>query len=364
VIAGQLGSRLAIAALGLVLTACQAGEAISTTTTSPPATTSAPRISTSTSFPATTTTTVDMGPLNLLAEEPVVTPSGANRYVNPGWTEHLGDVWLMFRNSFSAWPGPSDVSLMVSNDGLNWEEHGDGVVFTSDQVPWTDGNVFFMSGYLNEDDSAVAYFYTYDGTLESGSIGRATAPTLDGPWDPDPEPVLMPGESDDWDGRRVIEPSVIVEDGRWVMWYTGVSAGGVSQVGMAMSADGITWDKYDDPATNGPARDSSDPVFAGDPSWAPEGIDNPSVTPLEDGYLMLYRSPGGLFRAGLAESGDGVAWNPIGSEPMITQARTPGNNQFWQYDLVEVGGDDWIFLEVGPGSLNTDIYAYTIDPNS
>lgn len=76
---------------------------------------------------------------------------------------------------------------------------------------------------------------------------------------------------------------------------------------------------------------------------------------------MLYRTPGGLFRAGLAESTDGVAWEPVGTDPLITQERTPGNNQFWQYDLLEVDGIDWIFLEVGPGSLNTDIYAYTID---
>lgn len=257
-------------AIGSLLTACQPSDTAPTTTPAPAVTST---IAPTTTVPPTTTTTVDMGPLTQMAADPVVVPSGGNVYANPGWTHHVEDVWVMFRNSFSAWPGPSEVSVMVSNDGLNWEVHGDGLACTSDQVPWTEGNVFFMSGYVNADESAVAYFYTFDGPLEPGSIGRATAPHPDGPWTPDPEPVLEPGEEDDWDGLRVIEPSVIVEDGRLVMWYTGVSTGGISQVGMATSSDGVVWEKHDDPATNGPARDRSDPAFAGDTSWAPEGID-------------------------------------------------------------------------------------------
>ena len=84
-----------VLAVGVLLTACQPSDTAPTTTPAPAATsTIAP---TTTAPPTTTTTTVDTGPLTQLAVDPVVVPSEGHVFVNPGWTHHVDDLWVMFR---------------------------------------------------------------------------------------------------------------------------------------------------------------------------------------------------------------------------------------------------------------------------
>ena len=67
----------------------------------------------------------------------------------------------------------------------------------------------------------------------------------DGLWTKYPgNPVLTSTEP--WEARAICEPSVIVEDGRWRMWYMGckTSTGTNAALGYATSPDGLSWTKH------------------------------------------------------------------------------------------------------------------------
>jgi predicted GH43/DUF377 family glycosyl hydrolase len=67
----------------------------------------------------------------------------------------------------------------------------------------------------------------------------------DGLWTKHPgNPVLTSTEP--WEARAICEPSVIVEDGRWRMWYMGckTSIGTNAALGCATSPDGLAWTKH------------------------------------------------------------------------------------------------------------------------
>jgi predicted GH43/DUF377 family glycosyl hydrolase len=94
------------------------------------------------------------------------------------------------------------------------------------------------------------------------------------------------------------------------MWYWGDNVvTGIDQIGLAVSNDGIHWQ-----------RTGSEPVLAPDPGiwWQDgEGIGTPHVIRVNSGYIMAYHAADRLenIRIGLATSSDGVEWkkedNPI-----------------------------------------------------
>jgi len=98
-------------------------------------------------------------------------------------------------------------------------------------------------------------------------------------------------------------PSVLVEEGRWRMWYVS-GTGWRSENGRAKhwyhvkyaeSDDGITW-----------RRDGR--VCIDYASEAEHAIGRPCVLRGRDGYLMWYCARGSAYRLGFAESQDGLTW--------------------------------------------------------
>jgi hypothetical protein len=351
------------AASAVVLAAC--GPAGTATTTSATSSTAAPVTTapTSTRAPSTTTppttvaptTAAPEGPLVLLDAQPILR---GNLYTNPGAVVVVDGTWHMFRNQFSAWPGKSTTYHLVSSDGLEWEDRGP--VFDSDAVSFTDGNAFVMDVVAGE-DGWVGWFYTYEGSREPGFIGRVTAPGPDGPWVPDPEPVLSPGPEGAWDGVRVIEPTVVVDDDRYLMYYAGIGDDRTSAIGLATSEDGITWTKHDDPGTEDPRLGASDPVLTGDAdSWNVGSIGCPDVEWLGDGFMMIFDSAAAKGYA-RAVSADGVRWEIVDEDTLIRQDTAPGRQPFWQSELVPLGDAFRWYLEVGLGTGPTNIFAFDLE---
>jgi len=118
------------------------------------------------------------------------------------------------------------------------------------------------------------------------------------------QPVLAADQA--WERVSVGAPDVLLLDGRFVMWYAG---GGGAGIGMASSADGIVWEKYE-----------GNPVLTPDQAW--EGgeagvVAAPSVI-FHEGRFKMYYS-GGVAEGpelarrvgnaiGYAESSDGMNW--------------------------------------------------------
>lgn len=308
----------------------------------------------STSASATTSASPDpaIEVAALLSERPVVRPSGGESFVNPGLVVRSGDRLHMLTNSFSRYPGAAAVTHLTSADGVGWQRVGGGPVLRSEQVPWaheTFTTSFLTAGYRAEDGTWAAYGYTYEGPTSEGTIWRATAPGLDGPWRVDPTPVLEPGPEGSWDSIRVAEPSLVRTDDGLQLFYTGFDEEGVGRIGVANSTDGISWTKR------------AQPVFEGEQPWDGGSVGNPQVARTADGYVMVYRTEGGGFGFGLARSPDGTIWEASPANPVMDEGRSPSSEPFWQSEAVVIDDELRWWLEVGFGSATTELYAYRLD---
>jgi hypothetical protein len=112
--------------------------------------------------------------------------------------------------------------------------------------------------------------------------------------------VLAPGKRGSWDSRLVGRPSVLHEKGRFHLWYDGQPT---KEDRAAVRLDGARAVGY---ATSPDGvqwkRHPANPVLQG-------GIGAVDVTRVPDGYILLYEGHAGT---GLATSRDGIAWKDRG----------------------------------------------------
>src|SRR5262249_46308727 len=152
---------------------------------------------------------------------------GANLiYVDPGAVIYSDGLFHAFTNYGTGLV--QEIHHATSPDGVIWEAVGDDsrVLSVADTgYVWT---VNTTSGIIREDGTWAMFFYGWKEQvpfLELDNyhtmIGRATAPGPDGPWTPDPEPVLKMGGSGAWDAHQVRHPSVVKTPNGYTMYYTG-----------------------------------------------------------------------------------------------------------------------------------------------
>jgi sucrose-6-phosphate hydrolase SacC (GH32 family) len=191
--------------------------------------------------------------------------------------------------------GHDRIQLAESTDALHWRQRGvvledQSANHVNDPSVVRVGNRYFM--YFTRahvdirDEIAVA---TSEDGVHWTKRGIAIAPS--------PEP--------NWDSLLVGRPSVLVENGRFRMWYDGrkdlppgapatgvpVSAGSERAVGYAESRDGLHW-----------VRPQREPVFKA-------GAGGVQVSHLGKRLLMVYESHEGTLAA---VSDDGQKWKPRG----------------------------------------------------
>lgn len=125
---------------------------------------------------------------------------------------------------------------------------------------------------------------------------------------PDTVPVRLLEAKETWEQGSLAAPSVLHEDGRFVLYY---AAGGC--IGRAVSADGLAF-----------AREPATPVFCD----AAGPIGSPSVVRAADGTLrMLHDFNGGIVES---RSVDGLTW--VRGEPILAPSGVAG-----AYDQTRVG---------------------------
>ena len=304
---------------------------------------------------------------NLVSEEPVVASSGSSRdwdgrYTDPGAVLYHDGQFHMFRNGFNGWPASVQVGYLTSPDGITWTEATEDPVLTTDEVAYAEVAALASSALVEDDGTWVLYFYTWDSSSGSNSpatIGRATATEPIGPWTPDPQPVLLPGVAGSWDEKHVSTPRVLKNEAGYVMYYTGYDERGLqsSMIGMATSADGITWTKYDDPSTTEAPFAESDPVVT--PFSSSTFIHQPNVQQTPEGWVMIYREAMGRPRTmslNYALSEDGIRWERALDEPFWTANSIPDSNGFWFTALAYHDDTYYLFVE-GAWGAGTSIFA-------
>ncbi|MEQ8671896.1 MAG: hypothetical protein RLP44_30850 [Aggregatilineales bacterium] len=192
-------------------------------------------------------------PIVLLSDTPIIetgSPGSFNAGFNePGAMIYHDGQFHMFLTGYGGFPRPNGIAYLVSDDAIEWTNPlDDELILTGEDVPNARA-VNAGSVLIEPDGTWVLYFGSYDtgSWFPAGQIWRATASDPIGPWTVSDEPVLTTGEEDGWEARTVFQPEVIqVEDG-YIMYYAGAPSSFQMAIGMATSEDGVTWEKHGEP---------------------------------------------------------------------------------------------------------------------
>jgi len=151
-------------------------------------------------------------------------------------------------------------------------------------------------------------------------------------------PVLLSDSAGVWDEDIIAFPSVLFNGTMYHMWYSSYNDN-PSSIGYATSADGITWTKYDDPATTDPPYDESDPVlYPGSPgTYDDEHVSSPTVILVDDLYHMWYAGDGessdpGNSKICHATSSDGIMWTKDTLNPVVNRGVNGTWDDYWLFE--------------------------------
>ena len=172
---------------------------------------------------------------------------------------------------------------------------------------------------------------------------------------PFPDPVLSPGPLGTWDDSSVCPGDVIYDNGQYKMFYGGWSnPNGPWSIGLAISLDGITWEKYPEPILH----DSSGAEFQLAPS---------SVQKINGLYYLYYTGRNlPYLDIRLATSVDGIEWTKYAGNPILIQ------DQSWEgsgvyYPTVYKHNNQYVMIymnQLGSGfgkAISTDAINWTKD---
>ena len=284
----------------------------------------------------TTTTTAPSTPF-VGGEEPIFgarTFDWAANFIVPGpIVEHEGILHMFYVGHALERPNLTrgQVGVATSADGRDWAFTNDQPLFDGTEVEWSEAGVYPTSAMILDDGTWSIWFSVVPRAFSSRAvvIGRATAPGPDGPWTIDPEPTLTGGGEGTWNAKGVTHPSVVRVGDEYRMYFDGhiddIETERDRAIGMAVSADAVTWTLHDDPDTGG-IYAASDPVLFPAPAeeWDGGRVMAPSVVAVDEGYVMVYLSskrrtdrPGFLQDIGYATSSDGLTWERGTTNPML-----------------------------------------------
>ncbi len=311
----------------------------------------------------------DTNLFTLYSDQPVIAHGDSGdwdfQFTDPGAVIYHDGKFHMFRNGFNGWPASVQIGYLTSDDGLKWTEVSPDPVMLTKDVPYARVAALASDVLVQDDGTWVMYFYTWNtrsGANEEGEIGRATAAAPTGPWIPDAEPILTAGSKGSWDDLRVSAPRVIKTESGYTMYYSAIqhNARFYTNIGMATSPDGITWTKYNDPATTDTLYAESDPVLTtGDKK---EFIGQPMVQQTPDGWTMLYRTAQGTgsgMKIGFSTSQDGIHWAYNPANNFWDVKSIPGSDSFWYTAAVYHDDTYFLYIEGSTNQQHTQIYVAT-----
>lgn len=253
------------------------------------------------------------------------------------WDNNVGVPWVIFNSDsarYEMWysgslPG-GNIGFATSSDGIAWTRNANTVLSPS---PGSWDSMLVLAPCVLRENGQYKMWYTgarsdWPGpAIATNRIGYATSPDGKNWTKYSGNPVLGAGKGD-WESGGVEYCSVILVPGGYKMFYGGFNLS-TSCIGVAFSADGITWQR--DTVNN--------PVFTKGPPGTWDGNSFlPRVLAIGGKYFMWYGAetvPGvGPPRIGLATSIDsGKTWVRYAQDPVLTV----GSSGSWDVSWVEPG---------------------------
>lgn len=135
------------------------------------------------------------------------------------WMIYVGHCWT---DCSQASPGLRILGA-TSTDGTAWTKEAEpvaGAPFAG--LDWTAAGVAEPDLVRGPDGLFYLFFSAFSGENgETVRIGVARSPHPFGPWEVDPDPIVLSSDPTGWEGHEVIAPSVVIGDGKARLWYHG-----------------------------------------------------------------------------------------------------------------------------------------------
>ena len=245
--------------------------------------------------------------------EPLLTRGASGWDSTDALNPSVAEVGGLLYNFYSGYDGKVwSTGLATSTDGLHWTKKGR--VLAPDPATW-EGDYIAANGSAVHLGNEFLYWYQAN---RSPRIGLAKS--KDGAaWTKTAQPVLATGPRGSWDEKAVADPYVVRLGNSFYMYYLGEDRARRQRLGVARSADGLTWQKSRaNPVLELGKADAFDEV----------GLGEPAVWKVENSYWMLYtgRDRAEVRRLGLARSQDGVHWSRV-SESAALAGGEPWNSK-------------------------------------
>ncbi len=236
---------------------------------------------------------------------------------NPVLTEHgnypdygIGQPFVLYFNGlyrmwFTGTNGFSDgyVHYAESQDGINWSAPVSSPVLSPGEYGSWDSQHVGAGPIIVNDGLLMMYYSGWGDSHDAWKIGLATS--TDGiNWTKEAQPILS---GSGWDYQMGASSAIII-DGKIYLYYYGHQYYQNRQIGLAISDDGYTFQKY-----------GNGPIMSPDQPWELDAIGYPSVIDNGNQYMMIYQvaSPNGQNGFGAAYSQDGKSWTKDENNPVF-----------------------------------------------
>ena len=221
---------------------------------------------------------------------------------NPSLPNAVSTSKILFDNGiYKMWymctynAGKANVWYAESQDGINWQNKFNQPVFDNDiSGTWDDYTVGPGAIIKDNEGNYRMYYNGWSSQYDQWQIGLATS--ADGiHWERYNNPVL---KADSLNEFKIGVGSVIVYNNMYYLYYDSSPIDNYNnkRINLATSPDGINWTKY-----------SGNPILSPNLSWEGVGISFPAVIYDNSHFIMIYSSTD-RTKFGIAYSQDGKTW--------------------------------------------------------
>lgn len=163
----------------------------------------------------------------------------------PAAVVHNGKVHLFYQTYGNK--AKDALCHAVSEDGIQFERNATNPIFAP-KGDWTVGRAIDAEVYI-DGDTAFLYGATRDPEMKRQMLFAATAPIEAGfnrdSWTQRCDAPLLKPELP-WETNCIEAPTVLKRNGRFFMFYAGGYNNDPQQIGVAVSEDGLAWDRLSD----------------------------------------------------------------------------------------------------------------------
>lgn len=137
-----------------------------------------------------------------------------------------------------------EIGVAESTDLLNWKKYSKNPIFKVSNNWWEKMHVSRCCIY-KLGNTFYLYYAGHDGKRER--IGLATGKSIFNLKRYAKNPVLDVGTGSKWDGKSISDPRIVKYKDKYLMFYSGIDNNLKERMGVAISKDLYTWEKYKKP---------------------------------------------------------------------------------------------------------------------